>query len=177
MQEFPYLLAPFGMRQNEEALQQIMMINKGDSGMMNETLLITFASWENRFRAGFGCNLKNSRVSGALVFYFDAYAERSKRNMGVIKAMCMKKDIIFLPVKLNFDEPAKNWHDVLNSIDSNIGNYQKILIDISTMPRDIIWYILWLIEQRSISASYVYYSPQKIWTMVESGSSISKTCV
>lgn len=129
--------------------------------MMDETLLIAFASWEDRFRTGFDCNLKNSRVSRALVFYFDAYAERSKRNMSVIKKTCMNKDIILSPVKLNIDDPAKNWRNVLDSIDCNIINCQQILIDISTMPRDIIWYILWLIEQRSIPASYVYYSPQR----------------
>jgi len=129
--------------------------------MMNETLLITFASWEDRSKTGFDCNSKNCRVSRALVFYFDAYAERSSRNISVVRAICMKKNIDYLSVELNIDEPARNWHNVLYSIESHIGNCQNILIDISTMPRDIIWYILWLVEQKSIPTSYVYYSPQR----------------
>ena len=129
--------------------------------MMNETLLIAFASWEDRFRIGFGCSSKDYRIDRALVFYFDAYAERSSRNMSAINAICVKKDIIYLPVEMNIDEPAKNWHNVLDSINSNIENCQKILIDISTMPRDIIWYILWLAEQKSIPIFYIYYSPKK----------------
>lgn len=129
--------------------------------MMNETLLIAFASWEDRFRIGFDRNLKNGRVNSALIFYFDAYAERSSKNTDVIKKICMKEDILLQLVELNIDEPAKNWRRVLDSIESKMEHCQKILIDISTMPRDIIWYILWLIEQKSISASYVYYSPIK----------------
>lgn len=129
--------------------------------MTNETLLIAFASWEDRFKAGFACNLKNYRVNRSLVFSFDEYAERSNRNMDAIKAICMKEDVVCLPMKLNIDTPAKNWRKVLDSIDSNIDNCQKILLDISTMPRDIIWYILWLIEQKSMPTSYVYYSPQR----------------
>lgn len=129
--------------------------------MTDETLLISFASWEDRFRIGFGHNLKNGRVSSALIFYFDVYAERSSRNMSVVEAICMKKGITLLSEKLNIDEPARNWSKVLNLIEYNMKNFQKILIDISTMPRDIIWYILWIIEQNSISASYVYYSPKK----------------
>ena len=48
---------------------------------------------------------------------------------------------------------------VLDSVEDAIQNCQNVQVDISTMPRDIIWYLLWLLEQDSIEIRYVYHSP------------------
>ncbi len=128
---------------------------------MSDDLLISFASWEDRCRLGFDRNLKNNQILKALVFSFDAYTRRTRDSMDAIGDLCMQSNIELTQVKLSADQPSNNWKIVIKSIDDNIEECKEILIDISTMPREIIWYILWLTEQKSIPTRYVYYSPQK----------------
>ncbi len=128
--------------------------------MKNIDSLITFASWEDRFRIGFDRNLKKAGVRKALVFYFASYADRTEENRQMVDEACKAKNIKYIPLELDIDRPANNWRTVLDSIEDFIADCQGILIDISTMPREIIWYVLWLVGQSPIAARYVYHSPQ-----------------
>ena len=124
--------------------------------------LIAFASWEDRFRIGFRRNLEKIGVRKALVFYFrnPNYADRTQTNRQKVKEACKSKNIEYISVELNIDNPAYNWRIVLDSIEKFIEDCQSISIDISTMPREIIWYVLWLVEQSPIVARYIYHSPE-----------------
>lgn len=128
--------------------------------MKNSDSLITFASWEDRFRIGFKRNLKKAGVRKALVFYFDSYADRTQVNRQKVAKVCEAECIEYMEEKLDIDKPADNWRIVLDSIEEFISDCQSILIDISTMPREIIWYILWLVGQSPIDTRYIYHSPQ-----------------
>jgi len=124
-------------------------------------LLITFASWEDRFRLGFERNLNEAKFREVLVFYFGSYASRTQENRKMVGAVCKTKDIRCTPVELDIDKPADNWRTVLKNIDKFLAESREILIDISTMPREIIWYVLWMIEQNNVIARYVYHSPRE----------------
>ena len=129
--------------------------------MKNSDLLITFASWEDRFRLGFDRNLEKTGIRKTLVFYFVSYADRTLTNRQAVYEMCKEKDIEYIPVELDIDNPAENWRTVLDSIKNITTHSQDVLIDISTMPREIIWYVFWMVEQKSIVARYVYYKPKE----------------
>ena len=129
--------------------------------MKNSDLLITFASWEDRFRIGFDCNLEKAGIRKALVFYFVSYADRTRANRQVVDEICREKNIEYISIELDIDRPAENWRTLLNSIKNITAHSQGVLIDISTMPREIIWYVFWMVEQKSIAARYVYYKPRE----------------
>lgn len=133
--------------------------------MKNNEALITFASWEDRFRLGPVRNLEKIKSRKVLAFYFSSYAERTKTNRALLEETCKSQDIEYVPVCLGIDDPASNWRAVTDSVESFIKNCQSVLVDISTMPREIIWYILREIEQsagqNSMAKRYVYYSPER----------------
>ena len=128
--------------------------------MMSDELLIAFASWEDRFRLGLERNLENIEAQKVLVFYFDSYSERTKENRDAVEKVCGRKDIEYVSKCLDVNKSAKNWRMVLESVEGAIQGQQGVLVDISTMPREIIWYVFWQIEQSSIAGQYVYFSPQ-----------------
>lgn len=46
------------------------------------------------------------------------------------------------------------------SIDDLDSRYRYVLVDISTMPREIIWYVLWKLDECYVNeANYVYHCP------------------
>ena len=129
--------------------------------MKNCDLLITFASWEDRFRLGFERNLERTKFGDVLAFYFGSYASRTQDNRKIVDGICKTNKIKCTFVELDIDKPADNWRKVLRNIDQFLLESNEISIDISTMPREIIWYVLWVIEQNNIIARYVYYSPRE----------------
>ena len=135
-------------------------MNSRGYGMKRDSLLISFASWEDRFRLGFNRNLKTGGVGKALIFYFESYATRTHENLGTIEKTCKDNGTTYTPLELQADDPADNWRKIIDTIEGIIQNDQEVLIDISTMPREVIWYVLWLLEQKSITTRYVYHSPR-----------------
>ena len=65
--------------------------------MSNNDVLVTFASWEDRFRVGFDRDLEKVEAKTALVFYFGSYEERTRSNRQAINEECKKKRIRYIP--------------------------------------------------------------------------------
>ena len=128
---------------------------------MKSNSLITFASWEDRFRIGFDRNLEKVCARKALVYYFRSYKERTRDNRDDIEKKCKAKKIEYISAELDIGNPAKNWQTAIDSIDGIVADCNDIWIDISTMPREIIWYVLWMLEHSNVKAQYVYHSPEK----------------
>ena len=122
--------------------------------------MITFASWEDRFKLGFQRDLRNDRAQKVLLFHFASYEKWTEKNRDAVRRVCEEKEIEYISKCLDVNNPAENWRIVLGSVESAIQDQKGVLVDISTMPREIIWYVLWQIEQNPIAGRYVYYSPE-----------------
>ena len=132
-----------------------------DCGMKtNECLLITFASWEDRFKLGFRRDLDCAGVGRALVLYFENYADRTQRNRDDVESACRRDGIECTWEPLDVADPVKNWNTVAKAIGSAASGCQRVLVDISTMPREIIWHALWLAEDKAAELGYVYHCPE-----------------
>lgn len=124
-------------------------------------LLISFASWEDRFTLGFEHNVENSAFRSALVFYFRGYSIRTNSNRKKVAKICDQKGISCALIDLNGEDPVDTWRTVRQHISKAVSEYEGILVDISTMPRDIIWYVLSLVDSSQVAAArYVYYEPE-----------------
>ena len=128
--------------------------------MKRDSTLIAFASWEDRFKLGVDYDLRKAQIRQALVFHFESYASRTQDNRDAVQKICEKHRTTYIPLELNADHPAANWQKIIGTIDSTVQNGQEVVIDISTMPREVIWYVLWFLKQQSIKARYVYHKPR-----------------
>ena len=125
-----------------------------------EWLLIAFASWEDRFDLGFGRDLERVGIRNALVFYFGGdYEARTREKRDTVEAICRAGNIECTLRRLNADGPASNWRIVLQAVDEAAQKSERVLVDISTMPREIIWYVLWRADGQFKRIDYVYHTP------------------
>lgn len=131
--------------------------------MMRDGLLVMVAGWEDRFLPGLRRDLEDQGIRKILMYWFDSYGARTERNRETVQSICNRKRIELVTHRLEIDNPPNNWKVVVGSIDNVVTNCESVLIDISSMPRDIIWYVLWKIDQylseTKLEARYVYHSP------------------
>ncbi|TWT66269.1 hypothetical protein Pla123a_47930 [Posidoniimonas polymericola] len=120
--------------------------------------LFTVASWEDRFIAGLERSIEKHPIESVVVFFVDAFAARTAETRRKAKERCDRASIQFSEYQLYADDPAKSWHE---SLRISIGDKdQPAIVDISTMPRDVIWQVLWFLKRRSVEVSVVYHRPE-----------------
>ena len=129
---------------------------------MKTEFLITFGSWEDRFVLGMKSNLHDFDIDQVLGFYFEEYGDRTRSNRESATELCTQADTraTFLP--LSSATPVENWKTVVSKVATSVAHMKAdgAMVDISTMPREIIWYICWALRVNGVPARYVYYSPQ-----------------
>lgn len=124
-------------------------------------ILITVASWEDRFLLGVRRILASDHISEVLVFYYHGYARRTKTARDAVERLCAKNHIRFQMVSLKFEKPVESWLKVRRVCMERGKKFGRVLLDISTMPRDIIWSLLDFLHELQVSGDYIYNKPAK----------------
>jgi hypothetical protein len=131
--------------------------------MENSRILITVASWEDRFIDGLKLNMNEYIPNTIYMPYFKGYASWTEENRLKAKALADKMNVELCSFELDFETPHTNWKDLEAKL--NIAKSKDLktgaLIDISTMPRDIIYFVLYFLELQNIPTSYIYYIPKE----------------
>ena len=121
-------------------------------------VLVAFASWEDRFVEGVLRDLSEVRCSQVLVCYFSDYCERTEHARSEVRRECHKQNLDHREVKLDTGTPHENLR-LLDEAVMDLEDSLPVVVDISTMPREIIWHVFWLCEHREGPLHYRYYSP------------------
>ena len=121
--------------------------------------LVTVASWEERFLLGCGATLAEIECETICVFfYFDEFSERTYENRKLIgRGEGRAEQVKF--VELDWEDPASTWLVVVNTIRNLAGGVDELVMDFSTMPREIMWYVLWAAEVEGVPVECRYGSP------------------
>lgn len=122
-------------------------------------VLVTVASWEERFVAGFVRILDRVSVKSAIVLYSDRYADWTVEARQSVEQECRTRSIALTWGVLYDGEPARTWSDTLASVFAGVAEGASACVDITTMPRETIWQSLWFLEYRRCEVGYVYHRP------------------
>jgi len=128
--------------------------------MNNFNVLITCASWEDRFTKGFD-QINKTELSQVIIFYYKEYKDKTDLNRKYISEYCDEKKIKHAEYLLSFENPALSWKTIYDTIDSLDISSKKLAVDITTMPRETIWIILSMLEKKDAEIYYIYHRPKK----------------
>jgi hypothetical protein len=131
--------------------------------MSENSLLFTCASWEDRFRIGIERDLRAVAPRKVVVFYYDLFAPWSADNRALAVKSCSDRGIAVEEVELKVDSPPENWAGLQRVLAANIGSGGNSIahVDISTMPRELIWSLFWSLEAAGASVRYTYHRPEE----------------
>ncbi|MDR2653107.1 MAG: hypothetical protein LBC68_12510, partial [Prevotellaceae bacterium] len=102
-------------------------------------ILIIFPSWEERSILGFQRDIEQQNLDKIFLFRFEnsAHPKETDKSISEIKHTCLNKNIIIDDVIIPNAEVEK-WRK-LEEFTKELDVNNNILIDITTMPRSIIW--------------------------------------
>lgn len=129
--------------------------------MRKAELVITVASWEERFLLGLTELLNQSCPKDLIMYYFIEYDEYTKDNRQKIEGLCREKDIHIDSYQLSFKASVESWSTIYNTANIERTAGKEVTVDFTTMPRETLWTLLdFLTENRAI-IQYVYHTPER----------------
>lgn len=140
--------------------------------MNSNVLYITVASWEDRFKVGLERYLNKKMPNFALIYYYKEYKELSNLNIKYAINLCKKKGIAHQEYVLSFEDNKTSWLTLYSSFNKHILNYNYVVIDITTMPREVIWTLFYFATLKNLKISYIYNRPEsydKDWLSRDAG--------
>jgi len=121
--------------------------------------LITLASWEDRFSEGTMRICEQYSIASISLFYIDQYSHWSSENRSTVKQFAAERELLVNEIELPFSLPSKVWlNAVVPTLDS-LSHEDEILVDVSTMPREVIWQVFWMLGRSTRPINYVYHRP------------------
>ncbi len=117
------------------------------------------SSWEDRSILGCERILKDCQIESAILFNYKEYYKETSSNRKKIEVLLAASKSKLEEIELSFYNSAGTWKTMFKSINERNLAGKKVLIDISTMPRDAIWTIIDLIKFNKADISIAYHTP------------------
>jgi hypothetical protein len=127
--------------------------------MTEGTVLVSMASWEERFILGSRRLFEQGRPSRAILYFAEEYDDRSSNNRSRFKELCEQNHVRSCEHRVFLKSPAKTWDVLRLELASQTIASRELTIDITTMPRDIIWQVFAFADHMKCSLKYVYHRP------------------
>lgn len=119
--------------------------------------------WEERSFLGFKKDISLFPIQHVYIIRYTVshYQVGVNSTLASIELYCKKKSINYTYIDLSIDS-VNIWNTLYNVINqiSNLST-KEIFLDITTMPRNIIWALLFFIKQQNNKIHYIYHQPQK----------------
>ena len=120
--------------------------------------LVLFASWEDRCGLGFDIDLRRFQPDEIIVFFFRRYAGLTEENRRLIRQRGSDTGVKCHFVELSDVDVAGTWRRVVERM-RRIDRSVSVLLDVTTMPREVVWYCMWALDEPAREARCVYHSP------------------
>lgn len=127
---------------------------------MEEHNLITVLGWEDRFLKGVKIILENYKIQNITLILFKDYftMDKMEENLAEIKSLTESKKIPLQQIPLEYNNSISNWKNLNKHFKDNQIN--NALLNLTTIPRETIWTLLFYLKKNSHSVDYIYFRPE-----------------
>jgi hypothetical protein len=122
--------------------------------------IVTVASWEPRFLLGLERALERYEVSRVLVYYVKEYEERTRSGRRQLGDLAANRALELSVREIAYGSPSRTWRMIEEDLGSARSRDAGVLLDLTTMPRDVLWTALYWLESSSALVRYIYHRPE-----------------
>ena len=122
--------------------------------------IIAVLGWEDRFIEGLMRDFENHHPDRLVLVIYDDYLEMTKGRYGLIVDECKGVGIEVFEVHIREDEPISALRILKDAILVEHVAGDEAILEISNMPRELIWVLLSYIRERYQTLKYIYHQPE-----------------
>ena len=124
-------------------------------------VVVTVASWEPRFALGIERTLQECSAGRILAYFVGEYGDRTEQARQALRKLVEGHPGVSLQEQeMTFGAPSIAWRMLEKDLGPSAGIGDSVLVDLTTMPREIIWSALFWLEAGAANAHYVYNRPK-----------------
>ena len=127
--------------------------------MPKSNSIVAVAGWEERFVLGMENNLATYSPSEVVIIAFGEYLKETSSNRSQVERIANAKGIKYREVPVQRKSPANVWNALQQSLSTSQWAGRDVIVDITTMPREVIWWTFGALQAATSKVSYVYYRP------------------
>ena len=128
--------------------------------MVDVDLIVTVASWEPRFILGMERTLEQCSSPRLLAYFVSEYKQRTQEARTRLRILANQRQIRLEEQEMSFRSPKSTWCLLEGHLGPNSdAGHRRVLMDLTTMPREVIWGALFWLEASSAKVRYVYNHP------------------
>ena len=123
--------------------------------------IVTVCSWEPRFLLGIQRTLRQCSAKAMLAYFIGEYGDRTREaREGLRELVARQQPSLDLQEReMTFGTPTAAWEMLQRDLGPKAGVGDAVLVDLTTMPREIIWSTLFWLQAAGTRPCYVYNRP------------------
>lgn len=127
---------------------------------MSKRVLIIFPSWEDRSTLGFERIVGQNNFNEVIMFKYSTSLYETETDLAItkIKSISEGKGLQIKSIEIDNDNAITTWKNI-EGFAHGLTSTDLIEMDISTMPRHLIWTLLFFIKGKNKSIKYHYSKP------------------
>lgn len=134
-------------------------------------VLLTAVSWEDRFIGGLERLLSREILDSVILLDYRRESERTVEHRCHAVKICEAEGCQVKLVSVAYSKPVESWWAIHTAVEEIRSTSVEVLLDISTMPRELIWTAVFLLHGRGVRIRYAYHMPASYgsWLSRDSG--------
>lgn len=128
---------------------------------MEMNTLITVLGWEERFLSGMEIAINQKKIKKIILIIFVDYTGMNKmeKHLEELIKLAEQNVIEVETIELEYLSSIENWKKLDEYF--SINNFEnEVLLNITTIPRETIWTLLFFLKQKVNEIKYIYFKPQ-----------------
>lgn len=123
------------------------------------TILISFASWEPRFIMGVTHLIKEGGIEKCVIVYSTEYATRTAPNRDELIKVAKEHNVVLKEIPIELETSIASWKQLAQELPQHFTSDIDVLFDISTAPREPLWYVLHILDALGCNVQWIYHHP------------------
>jgi hypothetical protein len=128
--------------------------------MKNNKVLISVLGWEERSFLGIKECLALFDIRTITLLVFKEYLKYTSLNLTNIQNLCKEENIKLNTIEISYSKTSDAWIKMGDLINNKNIKRNNTILDMSTMPRETIWSLLFFSNKKKIILQYIYFKPQ-----------------
>ena len=124
-------------------------------------ILITMVSWEERSTKGLERLLERFQVSSAILIQSIEWKHYSDESFQVAIEICRQHGVNSEQLRIPTSHHGEYWDLLRKHLNAELPTGARVLVDLSTMPREVIWTVLFFLDHLGAEVTYAYHRPRE----------------